>query len=183
MIKYSVIIVLLLFLVSCRKFKFTDVENEMIQVYTVGDTLVFKSIKTGVLERFVIMNKNIDYSTNGALSFVRKHAAIVSYRDLKDPAFTNSGYQYNYMFSFVRSKKYNSIDFSFKYSDISCQTNLGIVNNTDTLYYLNKKIIDYYVLTDTINSDTLARIYWQKKYGIVKYDYRNGDSYVRINMP
>ena len=161
--KNLLLLLILLILFSCRKFKFNEVENEMLQVYSIGDTLIFKSVKTGDIENFVIMDKTNDIESLAPLSFARKHNARIKYRNIKNPAYTNPGYQYSALLYIENEHKYNDIVVGINYSHIRCHNDLGTINKTDTLFCFNKKIIDYYTLNDTDKPDTISKIIWQKK--------------------
>ena len=174
--------ILLFFFISCKKFNFNEFEREMMTVYNVGDTLVFQSVKTGNIESFVIMRK-VNESSHYYQDEPRKHHGDIGYRNLKKPIITDDHERYPDLFIIANGKYHNGIHVSFEDFYVWFENDLGVLNNRDTLKCLDKTFINYYILNNTDDRYTISKIIWQKQYGIVKYDYRNGDSYVRTNIP
>jgi hypothetical protein len=172
---------------SCNKsiLEPNEQELEYYNVYNVGDTLVFKSLKTGNIKRFTITSKqNSIY--NGQSSKMRD--MFVSFHDLDDPNITIKGYQDPILLSIYKRKNETIIylDFYKFYGEYS--NYFGELNTKDTISYFNKKYINYYSLYNETKSNDLTHydtkiLYWQKKYGVIKFDLRDGDSFVRTNIP
>jgi len=176
---------ILLSIISCKKYKLSKFEKELYEIYNVGDTLTFESIKTGNIIRYVITDKTNEIYSNFD---TRERLVTVNYRNVDKPLNTDPNNTYKpEIFSIYNNKYGYSIHIAFNLFGRFYENNFGTIK-TDTLSYLNKKYSDYYTLTNTSNINEgletkLLTIYWQKKYGIVKYDLLNGDSYVRTNIP
>jgi len=179
------LVLFIITLFSCRKFEFNQVEKDMIDVYNVGDTLVFKSIKTGLFKRFIISNKS-NSIYKGQSGKIRQ--MNVSFRDIDDPNITIKGYQDPILLSIIKRKDKTVILLDFYKFLGEYSNNFEEINTVDTISYWNNKYFNYYKLhnettsNDKVHYDT-EYLYWQKQYGIIKFDLRNGDSFVRTNIP
>jgi len=181
--KNILILIILIATISCKKYNLSDNENEILNVYTVGDTLNFKSLKTGKTETYIIMDKTNKLELEGGFSYSKYRFASISYRNIKDYSiYVDQGYSYPEMISIYNGKRSNSLWLKWGMWE-EYENNFGTLNSKDTIYFLNKKIIDYYTLNSKDERDSTIKIIWQKSNGIVKYDFRNGDSYVRTNIP
>jgi len=180
-----IIILLVVSLVSCRKFKLTGLQKELFNTYKIGDTLVFKSITTEDIKSIVITGKYNSISSEFDIPPKRLRMADVSYRDVKAPA--RQPGEEDPLIIYFRNDQTEGNVISFDYESFNCKVyDLGKLNQQDTLYYFNHKLIDYYEIVDTTYKyygTDLIKIYWHRKYGIIKYDLKDGDSYVRTNMP
>jgi hypothetical protein len=175
--KYILSITLFLTLFSCKKDEFNGNLKSIYDAYNPNDTLIFKSIKTGEIIKYVITNKkNNIYNLPRSLQS-RESSAFVYYKDLTN---NSKEIQLLQITSFYYNLYVTFGDFGKLFSG-----NFGTVNNTDTIIALNKKIIDYYTLYDDqpATNQKIITIIWQQKYGIVKYDLVDSNSYVRINIP
>ena len=147
--------------------------------------MIFESIKTGNIIRYVITDKTNEIYSN---SDSRNREVSVYYRNIDESLNTDQNNHFKpQLFGILNNKNGYYILVSFNEFGCIFENNLGLFK-TDTLSFLNKKYSEYYTLTNTSNvgngtETKLITIYWQKKYGIVKYDLFNGDSYVRTNIP
>ena len=171
--KYIWGIALLLFLISCRKFKFSQAETIIMNTYNVGDTLKFQSLLTGKIKTYVITEKQDYIGREGDINSHRAHFGKIVWKDLDHKNATGQ----DIFVEITNSKNGNDIFLNGGY----LPDNFGSLNKTDTLLVNNKKIIDYYKVT-ILNSGG-DEIIWQQKYGLVKYNYINNEVFVRINMP
>jgi len=172
----------LLILASCNKYELNRFQRDVFNTYSVGDTLVFQSTKTNELRYFVITYKYNIIDKNIIDGNYRE--AEIQYRDLSKPINTDKSNTYRPTIVSMGSNQYGDYIF-VKFNDFfeSYNDNFGLINITDTIRVLNKKIINYYTLNNTDNRDSTIKIIWQKKYGIVQFDLRKGESFVRVNIP
>jgi len=173
---------LIIILFSCRKLEFNSIQQQLYDTYTAGDTLIFSSTNNEIIKRYVIVRKE---NTVGGYFFQfddpgRKRHARVIFRDLSRPEEKNPEVlSYPILIEFSNFRKWKSIDISFEnFGTNESDTKFGILNTTDTINCLGKKIINYYTLTDKDS----CKIIWQQKYGIIKYE-SHGDSLMRTNIP
>lgn len=176
------IILFSIILISCKKYEFSVFEQQLYDIYNVGDTLVFVSIKTEKIVTYVITDKTNYVSRH--FSDGRYREVEVNYRDVDKPIDPSNDYKPK-LFGFLNNKYgyYNTVLFNDFYGRY--ENTFGTLK-TDTISFFDKKYSDYYTLkptTMTNPEDSTTVIYWQKKYGIVKFDLNNGDSYVRTNVP
>ncbi len=186
---------LLLFLlfigfISCNDnpYDLNKCELACYNAYNIGDTLIFKSVKKGNIKKYLITDKytNETREQNNLYDESNLRSAYVTCHDMDVPIDKNSQNEKGNLLMIWNDHNggYNIniglVEYFGWYSD-----SLGILNHTDTLNYFNKKIIDYYVLqtsrTDT--GYTITKMIWQQKIGIIRYDLKNGDSYIRTNVP
>lgn len=187
----------LLFLVaiffSCNRYELTTDELKLYNVYNVGDTMVFQSISSGDLNQLYISNKVNNYENEAKVpGLIRmSRIALIEYRPLyysQNSDWAQGATEDLLIFNNDKSGDQITLSFGGFEQLPDFNSSFGVLNKQDTINYFNKKIINYYVFQShltfsTGSSNEITKIIWQQKYGIVKYDLMNGDSFVRINIP
>ena len=177
--------IVLLFLIglciSCKKavFEFNDEEKAIYTIYNVGDTLQFESVTTGKKNVFIIMKKTSDLATNG--SFNKFRYGEIYYRNILDALYTDSRFVYPDIIQMTKFKKSHATEVDFEgFFNSYPDDNFGVLNSIDTISYYNQRIINYYTLISQFNNLTII---WHPKYGVVKYNDKTGESFIRTNIP
>jgi len=188
--KNCILIFFVATIVSCHQYDLNNPERQIYKTYNVGDTLLFTSIKTGNIQSFLVVSKDDEIYPNGFGNHSRHREACIFYRNLAFPLshYLDDGpvpiypkivdVQINKNSIFLVTVPFQGF--------IGTNNNFDVLHTTDTINSLGKKIINYYILTKKIATDTsnsIDTIIWQQRYGIVKYDLSNGDSYTRTNIP
>jgi hypothetical protein len=169
---------------SCSKHKLTSFQKDFYNAYNKGDTLVFKSTITQKNNIFVITDKSNDvsFSFNSNMQGYSRGAEI-KYKKIVSNNIDTVDFG---SFASMGNNQFITGDVKLKFEGaFNIVNNFGDINNNDTIQFFSKKYIDYYIFTDSIHKTSfkinIVRIYWHKKYGIIKYDLKNGDSFIRIN--
>jgi hypothetical protein len=175
---FLVVLVISLCLVfACKKIDLSTQEKEYFNVYNVGDIMKFQLLPNGYTNTYVITKKDLLY---GAGPVGRSRQSSIEY---------SKNNQSNELLLLVTQDRdganSNMVLFDEFYADLN--NDFGSVNQQDTIKFLNKKITNYYEINSnsigTITDSTIVKVYWQKKYGIVRYILKNGASFGRINIP
>jgi hypothetical protein len=181
---------------SCKKYELTSIQSILYDTYNVGDSLIFKSVKTDSVEKYLINYKeNISHTPGETfLPFgsTQRYAVIdlcLKYSSSDCHVVTNGEpILSNAQIVFTNEKGGNYINIYFKGFQGQYKNKLGMLNQNDSIIVINKIFKNYYELNSTSNCidssySCAIKIIWQQKYGIVKFDLKDGDSYVRINVP
>ena len=169
----------LLSIISCSKLKLNNTEQQLFDVYNIEDTLIFQSLQTGKIRHFKIIDKR-NYNPPVFATFSegsgtdRSRDAIIRYLDLDNGSNPSILDIQNRRKSEIISSNFEGFQGVFSTSALDSER----TKSTDTLNYLGKKIINYYMFSD--NNSTI--LIWQKKYGIVMYIHA-GEKFVRTNIP
>jgi hypothetical protein len=177
--KYLIPVTLFFIMASCGKEEeFTGETKSIYDAYNPGDTLVFKSIKTGDSITYAITRKTNDIKSLPPSLESRETSASIFYKDVTN----NSGES---RLVEITSFYYNVFLTFGDYEKLFFNQNFGPLNGSDTIHLFARKMIDYYTLYDDQPgaNQKIQTIVWQQKYGIIKYDLSDGDSYVRTNIP
>ena len=179
MIKYILFCTFLLSMISCSKLKLNTTEQQLFDVYNIEDTLIFQSLQTGTFRHFKIIDKRNDNppviaTFSEGSGFDRSRDAIIQYLDLDYGSNQSILDIENSRKSETIRSRFEGFQGSFSTSALDSER----TKSTDTLNYLGKKIINYYIFSDNISTILI----WQKKYGIVMY-ISAGEKFVRTNIP
>jgi len=189
--KNIILFILLVSFVSCKQYKLDGNELQIYNTYNAGDTISFTSSKTGNTKSFVIISKE-NGMDGGFASGPRYRRADVFYRNINIPI-TSIENNFPVLVDITNNAtgsdgswgKNGYVMIYFEHAGIPANNIVDTLNKKDTIYSLGKKIINYnlYSRANTSSDTSVVSIIWQQKYGIVKYDLQNGDSYIRTNMP
>ena len=176
----SVIMFLIITIFSCKKFNFTEDEYKTLHTYKNGDILVFRSLKYGSEQSFLILDTKNEFSLFSESNMGSGRTGTIKYTKLPDKDTGN-------VLDIFKDNDGTYIVVCFEHFYVRLKGSLGILNENDSIS-INKKIFkDFYCIKSErpdreYSKDEIVRIYWQKEIGIIKYDLGNGDSFVRINL-
>jgi hypothetical protein len=174
-------------LISCDKYELDDIELQLYDAYNLGDSLNFKSIYSGKIYRYVIVNReNNFHSWSDDLNGNRRWATVTCKSlDTIDNTEPNSINRID-VIVIGKSKSGTSINIQFEGFLYSTTSGLGQINNSDTLLINTSKYSDYYNLRDQTKSQNhkvyVTNLIWQIKYGIIECELNNGDIWIRNNI-
>jgi hypothetical protein len=151
-----------------------------VNTYHKGDTLKFKSINTGQSKLFLITNVETSSGGYGANYSGSLKEAIINYNQINGTDNSTN------MLLIWKSKNKTHYIFSFEFMLGDVYGPL-LLNTKDTILINNKKYCNFYIInstdsfSSTKNNWDVIRIYWQEKMGLIKYDLRNGDSFIKTD--
>ncbi|WP_163409872.1 hypothetical protein [Flavobacterium ajazii] len=186
-----IILVLIFSFTSCgmfvKKINFTKEELEFFNVYDVYDVLIYQSLTTKKKDSSIIVSKRIYHEYDWLRHDNKVHCVNINYK--------NSKYKYpDYqeksepMFGYCIGKNDPKYCINFTY----LKSSFKIFNDTETkpvetltlsqksfnnVYELTYKRMKFHEGTD----DDPEILYWDKKYGIIKYITFNGEIWERVN--
>ena len=172
-----------MFFLSCSKsaLEFNQEEKSILNIYKTNDTLVFKSQKTNTINHFVVTSSS-DITENNGMSFQKNHISDILYISLE-----NTSTSENTLIELSKSTSSSVLTVSFEgFHRGYPNKDLGKLYTKDTLELLNHKIINYNILYNIDNrrdEKDVIKIIWHSQYGILEYDLRNGESFIRTNIP
>lgn len=189
----SLIILAIIFtLNSCGLFKkkinFTKEELEFFNVYNTNDVLIYQNLTTKNKDTSIIVSKRIYHEYDWLRHDNKVHCVNINYK--------NSKYRYpNYqeksetMFNYCKGEPSQSayyIDFTYLNSNFKLN-NTTETKSLETLTLSQKSFNNVYELVYKRPKfhggqvDDPEILYWDRKYGIIKYITFNGEIWERIN--
>ncbi|ATP58012.1 hypothetical protein CPT03_16835 [Pedobacter ginsengisoli] len=179
-----ILLFLLIFcLFSCkRKVYFTDFENEILKVYTPGDTLIFES-NTKKKDTSYVLDKKISYAKWNPFAHSGKYSYLngIVYNGSEKKRYEGKPYPY-VLLNLSKTQPDSTILFIHykkafvlrKFRDFNKAT-LDQFKIADSVY----KFTDVYQKSGkTINVD----LYWHIKYGVIKYIESDTETWQRVNI-
>ena len=185
-----IILVIIFTLNSCgifiKKVKYDKEELEWYNIYNEKDSLIFQSLTTKKQDTSIIISKEIHTDRDW---FRNVNQEIMSLRYTNN-IFKNSTYFENSSNMF--SNHYPNSNKEYKYACSYLRSNFYLNNDTETKDLVNltlsqKSFNNVYELTYKRmkfhggKDDDPEILYWDKKYGIIKYITFNGEVWERVN--
>lgn len=178
--KYFIVLLLCVYFLSgCVSLD--SEERKILNTYKKGDVLIFNSLKTDSVIKFEIVNIESSILAGSEAEFMPHIDAKIEYRPFYNQRSKRK------LLSIYKNREQTNIILNFEnfFYDISNDIK---TQNFKTLKVGSKKFENVYVCNlDTNrfpvwNDDDVLTIFWQKDIGIIKYDFNNGDSYIRTNL-
>jgi hypothetical protein len=185
-----IILVVMSTLNSCglfmKKVKYTKGELEWYNVYNVKDSLIFQSLSTQKKDTSIVISKRI-YTDKDWFRNVNQEIMDLRYTN---NIFKNSTYYENSSNMFVNHHPYSNKE--YKYACSYLKSDFYLQNDTETkdlvtltlsqksfnnVYELVYKRPKFHGGTD----DNPEILYWDKKYGIIKYITFRGEVWEKVN--
>jgi len=187
-----IILVVIFSFTSCgmfvKKINFTKEELEFFNVYNTDDVLIYQSLTTQKKDSSIIVSKRIYHEYDWLRHDNKVHCVNINYK--------NSKYKYpDYqeksepMFGYCVGEPSQSryyIDFTYLKSNFKLN-NTTETKDLETLTLSQKSFNNVYELVYKRpkfhggTDDDPEILYWDKKYGIIKYITFNGEIWERVN--
>jgi len=167
-------------LVSCggKKTKFSKSELKWLDVYSIGDTIIFKS-ENGELDSSFIIKKEIFYPEYNPIEVHDKYLpqwGIIWYKN-KKLEYHPDGYQ---MIEIIKKHPQNKTLLTIDYLYGSALI-LDITSEMDKLKV--GKIFEFDTYHPNAASSQPKKIFWHEDFGIIRYITHNNIVWNRINLP
>ncbi|MCZ8297762.1 hypothetical protein [Flavobacterium sp.] len=191
----SVFIIFFIFLTftSCglfvKKVSFTKEELQWFNVYNVKDTLIFQSLSTQIKDTSIIVSKELYHDYDWFRHDKKGHCMDLTYYN-KKYKYADYNRKTETMFFYCKRDFYDKNPYylgltylrsSFKIDSTTVIKDLEILSLSNksfkNVYELKCRRMKYHGGTD----DDPEILYWDKKYGIIKYITFNGEIWERIN--
>lgn len=178
-IGFIVFIVMLFF--SCRPklVNFTKEEKGWFNVYEMNDTIIFQSLASNKKDTSVIVSKRIYHEYDPLRHDNIIHCVNVDYK--------NKQYNSAILFGYCKGDNFKtSINLSYLRSDFKFDNDKEL--NTEVLSKVNRSFNSVYILNyerlkfHPGTDDDPEYLFWDIKYGIIKYITFNGEIWERINF-
>ncbi len=170
--KNILLILILISCVSCFKASYFKIEdNKFIKKYKVGDILVFKNVQSNKVKQYKISKIN-KYHTRVELMAGSKSFHTVD-------IFINNGKEF---MTFTKIDK--EIILFFQGSRFHELNNYKLYDKKLNLSLSNNKFENIIEIKSSYNTDDTSPIiiYWDKEFGIIKYETKNGEIWERTNF-
>lgn len=153
----------------------------LLNTYKIGDTLSFKSIKSGSVRKYKILD--IENSSNG---FSEAHFGAQQYGRIKYARINFNGVEEWEVLKMFKDKMETKIILTFGAFYSEHNGGFDNLNTSDSIVIRGKSFKDYYEiakhdLSTAYEDSDLVKIYWKQNLGIIKFDLKNGDSFIRVN--
>lgn len=168
-----------------KKINFTKEELEFFNVYDINDVLIYQSLTTQKKDSSIIVSKRIYHEYDWLRHDNKVHCVNIDYKNNKYPdyqeqsepmfAYCIGSNQSAYHINFTYLKSHFKLNNTTKTKDLEILT-LSQKSFTN-VYELVYERLKFHGGTDN-NPEVL---YWDKKYGIIKYVTFNGEVWERIN--
>jgi hypothetical protein len=191
--KIILIMMINLIIISCKS-NFLESELEAYNPYKVGDTLIFKSSKNNI-DSFLITNKEIFWTSwtpierdgwYNPTNAVIKYKKINNYESWKRKVFLENGES---EFLHIWKHSPGNIRIMLLFNGFLSE-NINNFGELQTIELNVGKLIltDYFEILPYCDecqrrrSDGIIKVYWSKKYGILKYVFKSGEVWERTNL-
>ena len=160
---------------------FNSKELKILHTYKKGEVLIFKSLKTSQQKSYTITDIE-DYShgyneTNGGPARVGE----IWYTTEHDGKIYNDK-----LLMIMKNNDRTEVLFCFEFF---LSNQMGKLNTIDSILIDSFSYKNFYTMSGIVSTNNypvedqdIIKIYWKENLGLIKYDLRNGDSFVRINI-
>jgi hypothetical protein len=187
-ISVFIIFSIILTFTSCglfvKKISFTKEDLEWFNVYNVNDILIFQSVQTQQKDTSIIAYKSLNYQYNPMVNDKRIQCMNVIYTNNK---YSDNKNKTETLIFDCKDKNQSVLGLTYLKSNFKLD-NTMVIKDLETLSLFSKNFKNVYELkykrmkfhggTD----DDPETLYWDKKYGIIKYITFKGEIWERVNV-
>ncbi len=167
---------------------FTKEERELFDTYSKNDTLIFQNLFNGERDTTIIDEKRIYHDFDPWMHKNIEHCMSVSYTTKRFKYHENDVKTESFLFTCkARPDEIKKKHFSYLRANFYFNENAKVVDK-ETLSITGKEFTDVYQLVYFAPQFTSSRdfsphiLYWDKKYGIIKYITMSGEVWERVNF-